>query len=89
MDAVADRLDDVLIHLDGDERRRAALARCTPLRCTLRAGETLLLPAFWHHEVHSHAAATSEHQGGRVEQPLNVAVNFWFRNETQPPKGFA
>ena len=72
-----------------DERRRAALARCTPLRCTLRAGETLLLPAFWHHEVHSHAAATSEHQGGRAEQPLNVAVNFWFRNETQPPKGFA
>ena len=81
-----------------DEQRRAALARCTPLHCTLRPGETLLLPAFWHHEVHSHAASVAEspqaHESPassserQDEQPLNVAVNFWFRNETQPPAGF-
>jgi hypothetical protein len=68
-----------------DARQRRALAQCTPFRCTLKRGETLLLPAFWHHEVFSHAAEESE----PGEQPLNVAVNFWFRNETAPPPGFA
>ena len=66
------------------ERQRDALKRCHPLHCTLRAGETLLLPAYWHHEVYSHAAPSSEEK----EQPLNVAINFWFRNETAPPLMF-
>ena len=60
----------------------ASLARCSPLVCSLEPGETLLLPAYWHHEVHSEAAATSE------AAPINVAVNFWFRNETAPPACF-
>ena len=51
----------------------------------VREGETLLLPAYWHHEVFSHAAHV---EGQQEDQPLNVAVNFWFRNETQPPAGF-
>lgn len=65
---------------------RDALARCAPRRCTLRPGETLLLPAFWHHEVHSRAPAEPASGGG---QGLNVAVNFWFRNESAPPPSFA
>ena len=28
-----------------------ALRRCRPLRCVLEPGETLYLPAYWHHEV--------------------------------------
>ena len=70
--------------------QRAALARCAPLRCTLHPGETLYLPAFWHHEVYSHPAgddADDDDGGGEEEEEgeearLNVAVNFWFRNET-------
>ena len=61
----------------------AALRRCRPMVCTLQPGETLLLPAYWHHEVHSRAAGESE-----GEQPLNVAVNHWFRNETASPECF-
>ena len=68
-----------------DERRTAALARCSPMLCELRAGETLLLPAYWHHEVHSHAAPAAH----ASDRPLNVAVNFWFRNETAPPPCFS
>ena len=37
------------------------------------------------HEVYSHAAGTEEARG---EQPLNVALNFWFRNETAPPEAY-
>ena len=62
-----------------DLRAHPALQRASPRRCTLRPGETLYLPAFWHHEVHSRCAAQGE---------LNVAVNFWFRNATRPPEGF-
>ena len=74
----------------------AALGRCAPLVCTLLPGETLLLPAYWHHEVHSCAstadAAEAEAgaaEGGATEGGLNLAVNFWFRNETAPPPSFA
>lgn len=62
----------------------AALAQSHPMVCTLQPGETLLLPAYWHHEVHSHAAAAAPAEQG--EPSLNVAVNFWFRNETAPPE---
>ena len=79
---------------------RTALRACTPLRCTLRPGETLLLPAYWHHEVYSHPASAEEEEeeeeeeGARAEVSqntarLNVAVNFWFRNTTAPPPEFA
>ena len=66
-----------------DLARHPGLARATPYRCTLRAGETLLLPAFWHHEVHSHPAEPDPAGGTGV----NVAINFWFRNESAPPEG--
>lgn len=79
-----------------DSSQRDALAQCRPLHCTLEPGETLYLPAFWHHEVYSHAAASASSGGdavgsdanGQGEQHLNVAVNFWFRNESVPPPGF-
>ena len=63
-----------------------ALRACTPRRCTLHPGETLLLPAYWHHEVYSHAS-----EGGAdadLRGDLNVAVNFWFRNTTAPPASY-
>jgi jumonji domain-containing protein 7 len=69
--------------------QRRALSRCRPLRCTLRPGETLLLPAYWHHEVYSRPAAAGDGEAeGGAAAPLNVAVNFWFRNETAPPASF-
>lgn len=60
------------------KRHAAALRGCAPRRCTLRAGETLFLPAWWHHEVRSSLAPPGK---------LNLAVNFWFRNTTAPPQG--
>ena len=63
-----------------DLSRHPLLPRASPHLCTLREGETLLLPAFWHHEVHSEASASSG--------DINVAVNFWFRNVRPPPEGF-
>ena len=72
-------------------QQQAALRQCRPLRCTLHPGETLLLPAYWHHEVYSRAAHAAS-EGGQQragQQPLNVAVNHWFRNESAPPPQFA
>ena len=62
-----------------DLGRHPLLPRASPHVCTLREGETLLLPAFWHHEVHSEATSSGD---------VNVAVNFWFRNVRPPPEGF-
>ncbi len=62
-----------------DLSRHPRLPRARAVRCTLREGETLYIPAYWHHEVRSRAAAEGE---------LNVALNFWFRNESAPPPGF-
>ena len=61
-----------------DLRRHPLLPRASPRKCTLREGETLLLPSFWHHEVHSEAACAGD---------VNVAVNHWFRNLSAPPPG--
>lgn len=49
--------------------------QATPLRVLLSPGESLYLPAFWHHEVQS---LPSEESG------LNIAVNFWFQNASFP-----
>ena len=74
-----------------DRERREALRRCSPVRCTLQPGETLYLPAFWHHEVYSHAASDAgmDAQRQQDEQHLNIALNFWFRNESCPLPSFA
>ena len=45
-----------------------------PTRVLLSPGDSLYLPAFWHHEVQS----LPDLQG------LNMAVNFWFSNMTAP-----
>ncbi|CAM9573509.1 unnamed protein product [Scytosiphon promiscuus] len=57
---------------DPDFDRHPRLKRCRPYRVTLREGDVLYMPAFWHHEVRSYP---DEDEG-------NVAVNFWFRNVT-------
>ena len=43
-------------------------AHASPLRCVLRAGETLYLPALWYHQV---GVASGE-------EGLTIAVNSWF-----------
>ncbi|KAL1530038.1 hypothetical protein AB1Y20_000963 [Prymnesium parvum] len=62
-----------------DFSKHPHLNLASPSRCTLNPGETLYLPAYWHHEVHSRRAKP---------HGLNVAVNFWFRNESRAPNGF-
>ncbi len=49
-----------------------------PIRALLKPGDTLYLPAFWHHEVQSIP-------DDQMEEALNIAVNFWFSNLTVPP----
>ena len=44
------------------------LAHASPLRCTVRAGETLYLPALWYHQVGV----------GKGEEGLTITVNKWF-----------
>ena len=61
-----------------DLGRHPRLEKATAYRVSLREGETLYLPAFWHHEVRSAPAGA----GG-----VNVAVNFWFKNCSAPPEG--
>lgn len=68
-----------------------------PSRIVLRPGDTLYLPAFWHHEVQSlphrgpvkspqEAAETETMAEAMVEYEdglhVNMALNFWFRNVT-------
>lgn len=48
------------------------IERTTPYRVTLEEGQTLFIPAYWHHEV------TSFPDG----EGINLAVNFWFHNTT-------
>ena len=46
------------------------------MRVVLKAGDTLFIPAYWHHEVQS----VPDKEVG-----LNIAVNFWYKNLTAPP----
>lgn len=46
-----------------------------PIRVVLQPGDTLFMPAFWHHEVRSEGDSSSF-------PPANIAINFWFRNTT-------
>jgi hypothetical protein len=56
-----------------DLERHPEVVKATPYEVSLREGECLYLPAYWHHEVKSFPDE---------EEGLNVAVNFWFRNVT-------
>lgn len=65
------------VHLGNpDLAKHPELPKATPYKVRLRPGSVLYLPSYWHHEVHS---VPDEREG------LNIAVNYWFRNET----GFA
>jgi len=46
-----------------------------PRKCTLRAGDALFLPAYWHHAV----GLLSGKEGGANCKCVNVAVNYWYR----------
>jgi jumonji domain-containing protein 7 len=74
-----------------DLDRHPLYRKATPLRVVLSAGDTLYLPAYWHHEVQSLPAEEAESESGPKEvgadvwaAPLNIAVNFWFANLTAP-----
>ena len=49
--------------------------QASAVRAVLSPGDVLYLPAYWHHEVQS---VPEEKEG------LNIAVNFWFQNVTNP-----
>lgn len=59
---------------DPDLTRHPEVVKATPYRVSLKEGECLYLPAYWHHEVKS----VADEGGG-----LNVAVNYWFKNVTR------
>lgn len=62
------------MYLDApDLSKHPDLPKATPYKVRLRPGSVLYIPSFWHHEVKSHPDA---------EEGLNIAVNYWFRNET-------
>merc|ERR1711964_148287 len=46
-----------------------------PKKCTVRAGDAMFLPAYWHHQVRSFSGKDS---GDRCKC-VNAAVNFWYR----------
>ena len=77
---------------DPDLGRHPLYRKANPIRVVLSAGDTLYLPAYWHHEVQSLPAEESESEsesepGSGTDvwaAPLNVAVNFWFANLTAP-----
>mmetsp|Transcript_6162 Transcript_6162/g.9203 ORF Transcript_6162/g.9203 Transcript_6162/m.9203 type:complete len:466 (+) Transcript_6162:116-1513(+) len=66
-----------------DFDRHPLYKRAKAIRVVLAPGDTLYLPAFWHHEVQSRP---SDMFGGgdRKSMKLNIAVNFWFANLTAP-----
>lgn len=73
-----------------------------PIRATIHPGETLYIPAFWHHEVQSvpvdgesfetlASGSISASASKMLNDPsgdyLNIAVNFWFKNLSMPFAG--
>lgn len=73
-----------------DPVRHPLYALTSPIRAKLRPGDTLYLPAFWHHEVQSLPVEEDATGGYYVIRDrsnpdmLNVAVNYWFANLTEP-----
>jgi len=66
-----------------DFDRHPLYKQARPIRVVLTAGDTLYLPAFWHHEVQSRPSDVST-GGVNKSVKLNLAVNFWFANLTAP-----
>ena len=58
--------------------------RARPLRCTVRAGETLYIPSWWWHEVASTPAAANAmptahaSDGDVADAATHVSLNFWW-----------
>ena len=46
------------------QQHQELFAHIHPLRCTVRAGETLYIPALWYHQV--------------SQSRLTVSINFWY-----------
>ena len=70
----ANKQNSSSVHLSNpDLAKHPELPKATPYKVRLRPGSVLYLPPYWHHEVHS---VPDEREG------LNLAINYWFRNET-------
>ena len=70
---------------DPDLVRHPLFRKASPSRVLLHPGDVLYIPAFWHHEVQSvpeKDTSTSAASGSTYK--INVAVNFWFANVTDP-----
>eukprot|EP00935_MAST-01C_sp_MAST-1C-sp1_P000833 g833.t1 len=57
-----------------DPTRHPLWKEAMPLDIELRPGDVLLLPAYWFHEVESHASAADG-----MEKSWCIAINYWFR----------
>jgi hypothetical protein len=61
----------------GSGRFRTLLEHGRSVTVDVPAGCALLLPAFWYHQVTSHADEPETHDDDGA-MPLNVAVNYWW-----------
>ena len=64
----------------GAEAEAAAVSpglAASALRCTLRAGEALFIPALWSHAVASSAAEAGAEAPAGSAEGLNAAANLW------------
>lgn len=72
---------------DPDLVRHPLFRKASPSRVLLHPGDVLYIPAYWHHEVQSlpekDASSTPSSSSGSTHR-INVAVNFWFANVTDP-----
>lgn len=95
-----DRSPDVSLHQHHHQQKHAlyvteVLEKTSfPLRVVLLPGETLYLPAYWHHEVQSlpESMASSSFcdsnspnpEDARVSTDVNMAINYWFQAVSTP-----
>jgi peptidyl-lysine (3S)-dioxygenase / protease len=63
----SDTLSWIAVDVDAPEAQEAhpeLFQHINPIRCTVRAGETLYLPAMWYHQV--------------SQTTLTVSINYWY-----------
>ena len=58
--------------------------QASAVRAVLSPGDVLYLPAYWHHEVQSIPEEKEKEEKEEEKEGLNIAVNFWFQNVTNP-----
>lgn len=62
-----ERISWIAVDVDApgvEEEYKDLFARVRPIRCTVKAGETLYIPSLWYHQV--------------SQTKLTISVNFWY-----------